>query len=37
MTGDTMIQKKVDLEEFEKFIAEYEKEQIECTDHTFLD
>jgi len=36
MFGETRIVKKVDIKEFESFMKEYEKDQIECTEHTFF-
>ncbi len=36
MFNNTKIKKRVDINEFVKFIKEYKKEQIECTDHTFF-
>lgn len=36
MFQNTKIKKRVNINEFVKFIKEYEKEQIECTDHTFF-
>ena len=36
MFEETKIEKKVDIDEFLKFIKEYSKEQIECTPHTFF-
>jgi len=36
MFEGTMIKKRVEIEEFIKFLKEYKKEQIECTSHTFF-
>lgn len=36
MFEDTKIKKKVNIKEFIKFIEDYERKQIECTDHTFF-
>jgi len=36
MFNNKKIKKRVDINEFVKFIKEYKKEQIECTDHTFF-
>ncbi len=36
MFEETKIEKRVDIEEFTKFIQEYNAEQIECTAHTFF-
>ena len=36
MFNETKIEKKVEIEEFIKFIQDYNAEQIECTSHTFF-
>ena len=36
MFNETKIEKRIDIEEFIKFIQEYNKGQIECTPHTFF-
>ncbi|MBI4117031.1 hypothetical protein HY449_04785 [Candidatus Pacearchaeota archaeon] len=36
MFEETKIEKRVEIEEFIKFIKEYKEEQIECTSHTFF-
>ncbi len=36
MFEDTKIEKRIDIEEFIKFIKEYKEDQIECTGHTFF-
>ena len=36
MFNNTKIKKRVNINEFVKFIKEYKKEQIECTNHTFF-
>ena len=36
MFEETKIEKRVNVEEFIKFIQEYNEEQIECTLHTFF-
>ena len=36
MFNNTKIKKRVEINEFAKFIKEYKKEHIECTDHTFV-
>ncbi len=36
MFNNTKIKKRVDINEFVKFIKEFNKEYIECTDHTFV-
>jgi len=36
MFEETKIEKRVEIEEFIKFIKEFKLEQIECTDHTFF-
>lgn len=36
MYWETKIEKKVDIDEFIKFLKEYKPEQVECTSHTFF-
>jgi hypothetical protein len=36
MFDGTKIKKKVQIQDFLKFIEDYEKEQIECSPHTFF-
>jgi len=36
MFEDTRIKKRIDVGEFTKFLCEYNKEQIKCTEHTFF-
>lgn len=36
MFEETKIEKRIDIEKFIKFIQEYNKEQIECAEHTFF-
>lgn len=36
MFNNTKIKKRVDVNKFVKFIKEYKKEQIGCTEHTFF-
>jgi len=36
MFDETKIEKRVDIEEFIKFIQEYGEGQIECSEHTFF-
>lgn len=36
MFNNTKIKKRVDIDKLVKFIKEYKKEQVECTDHTFF-
>lgn len=36
MFEETKIEKRVDVEEFIKFIGDYDEKEIECTDHTFF-
>jgi len=36
MFDETKIEKRVDIEEFIKFIREYGEGQVECSEHTFF-